>query len=217
MAEEKVIKSDFKKAIEKYPKLKLIWEEETFYCKGEVDIFDTENNYWDSFSINISISIKKYPNDFPIIFLENARIPKEDDRHINLDYSCCVEVEQKQALRAKKGITIIQFLDEYAIPHFADQLFYEKEKHWANGDYKHGFDGKIQYYKELTSIYDESKLVHLLENLDYFKNLKMYDLCFCGSGKKLKFCHKNELKTLLLLPKEKVKIDITYISNKLKI
>ena len=152
MAKNGLIKKDFQKANLKYPKLKLSFYEKHFYCKGEVDIFDSKNTYWDSFKIKISIPIKYYPYYFPLIFFENDRIPNEEDRHINPDLSCCVEVEQKQLLRAKRGVTILNFLDEYVIPYFADQLFFEKEKNWANGDYEHGFDGKLQYYKEITGV-----------------------------------------------------------------
>ena len=41
----------------------------------------------------------------------------------------------------------------------------------------------------------------------------MYDLCFCGSGKKLKYCHRDALKKLLKLPKEQVLRDADKLEN----
>ena len=213
MAEKRIIKDDFKKANLKYPKLKLVWEEETFLCIGEVDVFDKENVYWDSFLIRITIPIKPYPYFFPNLFITDDRIPKEDDRHINPDLSCCVEVEQKQILRAKKGITILQFLDEYVIPYFADQLYYEKEDGWANGDYQHGIDGKIQYYSELTGTDDLKEILYILKNLERINTIELYKPCFCKSGKKLKYCHKNELKILLNLPNDYLEKEIKLLNE----
>ena len=213
MAEKSVIISDFKNAQLKFPKLKLFWEDETFSCSGEVDVFDQNNVYWDSFLIKISIGIKSYPHFFPVLFLKDERIPKEEDRHINPDLSCCVEIEQKQFLRKKRGITILQFLDEYVIPHFADQLYFEKESKWASGDYKHGFDGKIQYYTETMGVSTLIEVLSILKNLQRIDTLKMYETCFCNSGKKLKFCHKQELKQLLQLPKNKLNTDIEIIEK----
>ena len=213
MAEKRIIKDDFKKANLKYPKLKLVWEEETFLCIGEVDVFDKENVYWDSFLIKITIPIKPYPYFFPNLFITDDRIPKDDDRHINPDSFCCVEVEQKQTLRAKKGITILQFLDEYVIPYFADQLYYEKQDDWANGDYQHGIDGKIQYYSELTGTDDLKEILYILKNLERINTIELYKPCFCKSGKKLKYCHKNELKILLNLPNDYLEKEIKLLNE----
>lgn len=217
MAEKRIIRDDFKNANLKYPKLKLVWEDKTFLCIGEVDVFDKENVYWDSFRIKISIPIKSYPYFFPNLFSTDERIPMEDDRHINSDLSCCVEVEQKQILRAKKGITILQFLDEYVIPYFADQLYFEKENDWANGDYQHGFDGKIQYYSELTGTENLKVILDILKNLERISSIGMYEPCFCNSGKKLKFCHKDAVKKLLQLPPKQIETDIKKIEEKMSL
>lgn len=217
MAEKKIVKNDFKEAKLKYPKLKLFWEDEIFLCLGEVDIFDDENEYWDTFSIKISIPIKPYPHFFPVLYLTNERIPIDDDRHIHSDSSCCVEVEQKQLLRKKKGITIVQFLDEYVVPYLADQLYYEKEDDWANGDYLHDFQGKIQYYSEVTGTADLKDMVHILKNLDRISTIGMYDPCFCNSGRKLKYCHRDAVKKLLQLPCKYVEDDIEKMEEQLRL
>lgn len=213
MVQKNLILKDYQKVLLKFPKIKIFWEEKIFLCKGEVDIFDSENIYWDSFEIKISIPIKKYPKFFPILSIENDRIDKIEDRHIDKDGVCCVEVEQKQILRARTGITILQFLNEFVIPFFADQLYFEKEVDWASGDYKHDFDGKLQYYHEVSGINNPVDLLFLLKNLDKIQNLNMYSFCFCGSGIKLKYCHKTALKKLLLLPKIKVKEDINKLEK----
>lgn len=216
MAQRRIIKDNFKKATLKFPKLKLIWQEDVFLCCGEVDVFDHENVYWDSFNIEIKIPIKSYPYQFPTLFLTDGRLPIDDERHVNADMSCCVEVEQKQLLRAKKGITILQFLDEYVVPYFASQLYYEKKTDWAGGEYKHGFDGSLQYYQELTGILETSILSDFLKNIWRYKNMGMYDDCFCGSGRKLKFCHKVALKEILMISPKKIESDIAALERMLE-
>ena len=73
MAQKKLITKDFQKVLLKFPKMKIFWEENIVLYKGEIDVFDSNNVYWDSFKIKICIPIKKYPKFFPVLYIENNR------------------------------------------------------------------------------------------------------------------------------------------------
>jgi len=155
---------------------------------GEIDIYDRNDKYYSSFIIKISIS-PKYPFEFPILYECGNDIPHIIDRHIYKDGSCCVCVTQEEDIRKKRGITIKEFIFEYAIPFFANQIYFETNGgSWANGDYSHGYDGFIQYYQELFNTQDINIIVL---GFRYFLNnsLKPYEKCFCGSNIKYKKCH----------------------------
>lgn len=205
------IEKDFNIASVKFPKLILEKSSKGIYhCVGEIDIFDNNNNYWDSFQIKIKLA-NGYPYSFPKVFTVGDRIPIEDDRHINKDTSCCVAVLQEEILRASRGITIIQFINEFVIPFFANQLYFEKHNKWANGDYLHRIDGIIQFYKEQTHIQTVDEIVLFLKRLPAIKLLGRNDKCFCSSDLKYKNCHLPLLSKILSLPIKRINQDLLLI------
>jgi ubiquitin-protein ligase len=207
------IEKDFNIVSEKFPKLILEKSAKGLYhCVGEIDIFDNNNNYWDSFQIKIKLP-NGYPYSFPKVFTVGNRIPIEEDRHINKDSSCCVTVLHEEILRASRGITIIQFINEFVVPFFANQLYFEKHKKWANGDYLHRIDGIIQFYKEQTHLKTIDEIILLLKKLPNIRQLGRNDKCFCNSELKYKNCHLLSLNKILSLPVKRVNQDLILIQH----
>lgn len=210
------IEKDFNIVSEKFPKLILEkFPKGIYHFTGEIDIFDNNNNYWDSFQIKIKLP-KGYPYSFPKVFSVGNRIPIEDDRHINEDASCCVAVIQEETLRATRGITIIQFINEFVVPFFANQLYFEKHNMWANGDYLHSIDGIIQFYKEQTDLESLNEIILFLKELPKIRQLGRNDKCFCNSKLKYKNCHLLPLNKILSLPIKRVNQDLLLIQLSIK-
>lgn len=207
------IKKDLMETIEKFPKLKNPIDSKKYNLIGEIDIFDNKGVYWDSFNIEIGI-FKNYPYSFPIVYLLDDKIPLIEDRHMNSDRSCCVEVKHKTILRAKRGISILQFMNEYVVPFFSNQLYFEKHKDWANGEYLHRGAGIVQFYFEELKLKDLNTFVFILENL---KSFKRNDICFCKSKLKYKKCHQEKLQNILSLPKEVIRKDVEFFKSLVKL
>jgi hypothetical protein len=210
------IEKDFNIASEKFPKLILEkFQKGIYHCTGEIEIFDNNGNYWDSFQIKIKIP-KNYSFSFPKVFTVGNRIPIEDDRHINDDASCCVAVLQEEVLRASRGITIIQFLSEFVVPFFANQLYFEKHNKWANGHYLHSIDGVIQFYKEQTHLETLDEIIVFFKMLPTIKQLGRNNKCFCNSNLKYKNCHLLPLNKILSLPIKRVNQDLLLMQLSIK-
>lgn len=209
------IEKDIRDVCNSYPKLKFIdgTIKNIYYsCLGEIDIFDNKGEYWGSFEIFFNIS-KNYPFTFPIVYETSKIIPNNADRHINTDGSCCLTVLQKAIIETKKGISILKFIKNYIIPYLANQLYFEQNKKWANGEYLHGKDGIIQFYIEETQLNSIDEIIHLLKNIPTIKKLGRNDNCFCGNNKKLKDCHLNKIQDILLLPDNRINDDILILSK----
>lgn len=178
------LESDVKEVLKLFPKF--AYEEKNI--AGEIDIYDNNDEYYSSFIIKISIP-PKYPFEFPTLYECGNDIPHIIDRHIYRNGSCCVCVTQEEDIRKKTGITIKEFIFEYVIPFFANQIYFETNNNsWANGDYLHGYSGFIQYYQELFSTKDINTIV-LGFRCFFSKSIKPYEKCFCGSELKYKKCH----------------------------
>lgn len=208
------IDKDIKEVLELFPKMGLIVDNKVKTLCGEVDVFDSLNNYVDSYSIKVVIR-PGYPYRFPRLFEMGNKFEHIADRHINEDDSCCVCSLQEENLMAQRGISIKSYFLKYVLPYFANQSFFDHEGKWANGDYDHGSLGIFQYYSELLKI---ENIQEVISFLSFFNDLKLHrnDLCYCGSKKKLKQCHEISYREFRELSKRRRQIDLLVLRNLLK-
>ena len=152
---------DLNMVLEMFPKLKLFEKDKKKSVYGEIDIFDVAGNYVDSFDIKVVVP-RNYPQGFPLLFETGNKFDHVPDRHVSEDGSCCVCSLQESDLVSQKGIFIKDFFLRYVIPYLANQLYFDSEQKWVNGDYEHGVDGILQYYKELFEMNDIGEVIKLL-------------------------------------------------------
>jgi len=197
---------DLNEVLEMFPKLKLFEKDKKKSLCGEIAIFDTAGNYVDSFTIKVAVP-KNYPHGFPLLFETGNKFEHTPDRHISEDGSCCVCSLQESDLISQKGISIKDFFLRYVIPYLANQLYFESEEEWVNGDYEHGVCGILQYYLELFKMDDIEEVINLLS---FFNTQKMNrnDNCFCGKKEKLKRCHLKTYTIIKDLSKRRIEYDI---------
>jgi hypothetical protein len=207
---------DLNEVLDMFPKLKLFEKDKKKTISGEIDIFDTAGNYVNSFDINLVVP-RNYPYGFPLLFETSNKFEHIPDRHINEDGSCCVCSLQESDLISQKGIAIKDFFLEYVVPYLANQLYFDSEEEWANGDYEHGAEGILQFYQKLFKIDDIEEVINLLS---FFNTQKMNrnDDCFCGKKEKLKRCHLQTYTIVKDLSKRRIEYDILalkWLSRKL--
>lgn len=197
---------DLNEVLEMFPKLKLLEKDKKKTISGEIDIFDAAGNYVNSFDINVAVP-RNYPHGFPLLFETSNKFEHIPDRHINEDGSCCVCSLQESDLISQKGIAIKDFFLRYVVPYLANQLYFDSEEEWANGDYEHGAEGILQFYKELFTMESIEDVINLLS---FFNTHKMNrnDDCFCGKKEKLKRCHLQTYIIIKNLSKRRIESDI---------
>lgn len=202
---------DLKEVLEMFPKLKLFEKDKKKSIRGEINIFDAAGNYVDSFDIKVTVP-RNYPYGFPLLFETGNKFEHIPDRHISEDGSCCVCPLQESDLVSQKGISIKDFFLKYVIPYLANQLYFDSEEEWANGDYEHGVDGILQYYKELFKMNDIEEVINLLS---FFNTKKMNrnDACYCGQKAKLKRCHIQTYNIIKNLSKVQIETDLFRLKN----
>ena len=206
------IKDEIDELISHFPGLSVIEQIGSKHIlEGEIDVFDANDSYCDSFKIRLIKFVNK-PNSFPFLFEIGDRIEKIDDRHIGKDGLCCVCIMHEQEIREYMPITLLQYMNEYCIPFFANQIYYEKKEKWAGSDYEHGRKGILQFYQEHLRIREPYKITNELKNYLAIKQ-KHYQLCFCNSGKKFKKCHKRQHDFLGKFSDKRIQEDIKYLQN----
>jgi hypothetical protein len=207
---------DLNEVLEMFPKLKLFEKDKQKSLCGEIAIFDAAGNYVDSFTIKVAVP-KNYPHGFPLLFETGNKFEHIPDRHISEDGSCCVCSLQESDLISQKGIAIKDFFLGYVVPYLANQLYFDSEEEWANGDYEHGAEGILQFYQELFEMEAIEEVINLLSFLNTQK-MNRNDDCFCGKKEKLKRCHLQTYTIIKDLSKRRIEYDILalkWLSRKL--
>ena len=209
------LKKDLDAVLDSYPKLSFNWSEEhkSISLSGDLDICDFNGDYWDTFNVFIVTDWEKYPYSAPILIERSEKIPRRRERHISEEGVCCVDVNHKLLREAQKGISLLGFLTKWVYPFFANQLYYEEEKDYANGDWKHDFDGILQFYREELNLYDSPLILTVLKAIVSNSLPKRNELCLCGKKKSKRCDHNSAIDFLSKLPKEQLMEDIHNFRN----
>jgi len=176
--------------------------------KGEIDICDVEGNYWDSFNIEIYIDKQKYPYCVPIIKETSKKIKRIDEWHISENGFCCLEIDHELEYMSKRGINIVSFYQEKIYPFFTNTLYKKQNGNYANNEYKHHFDGVIQFYSEKLKLVDVSLIIKILNTVISNNIPGRNEPCVCGNKTKIKKCHLTIIDFLKNLSKSRLQKDL---------
>ena len=181
------------------PKLHARKDDRTIHVEGSYLVFESNvvaapGGPITAFDLRMELPVHS-PCFEPKVFETGGRIPREPDRHINPDGDCCITVwEHWLATAADQSIAgyINGPLHEY----FLGQFWFEKTGRWPFGERAHGTAGLEQAYAEVLRVANNRRqlLYHLrLLSQDWPKG---HWRCPCGSGKRLRYCHRNELEVM---------------------
>ena len=202
--------NELSEAITKFPNLSIRHIKGEAILKGILDISDENSVVIGSFSVEMHPT-EKFPYRFPKLFEVGGDIPCNADWHKYSDNSCCITIEQDEILECKNGITILYFIEQMVIPYFANQLYKIKTGKYLN-EYPHGKDGVRLFYAELFKSNDIKFWCICFEHAFNKVQMRRNDKCYCKSGVKYKKCHLVVEEKLNIIGKQKVIIDINWIT-----
>ena len=189
-------------------------EKQIGYLKGILDISNCQKNILGSFSVEI-YPTEKFPYRFPKIYEVGEEIPNLADWHKYPDNSCCITVEPDEIIKCKNGISIIQFIENFAIPYFANQIYRKSTGKYLN-EYSHGIKGLEEFYIEFfksNNINLWNKVIeNCIKNIKYERNQK----CYCNSKIKYKKCHMQIENNIQIIGIKRVINHIKIINNEEK-
>lgn len=178
------------------PKLRASGENQKIYLEGaylvfEQDVVAAPDGPIAEFDIRMELP-NLYPRREPKVFEVGGRIPRSPDRHINPDGDCCVTVWENWLVTANDH-SFKSFLNGPLNEYFLGQFWFEKAGKWPFGERAHGASGLEEAYADALGIANRRKslLYHLrLLSQDWPKG---HWPCPCGSGKRLRYCHRDDL------------------------
>ena len=197
--------------LKKYPNLIIRNKDGKVFLKGILDVSDENEVIVGSFSVEIHAT-EKFPYRFPKLYEVGGDIPNHPDWHKYNDTSCCLTVEQDEIIKCKYGITILQFIDDIALPYFANQLYRKRQGSYLN-EYPHGLEGFKVFYTGLFKNDDLALWIKCYQSAFIKREARRNDKCYCNSGQKFKNCHLLVEEKLQILGRNKVLTDIKTITT----
>lgn len=140
----------------------------------------------DRYDISIVLP-RSYPRELPVVREVGGRIPWIADRHVEADGKACVMIPEDRWQFFPNEASIIEFIEVPVANYFLSQSYFEEHNEWPLGEWKHGWDGVIQYYRWLIGTENDLTVYRFLYVLSR-QELKLYLECPCGSGQKIKRC-----------------------------
>lgn len=177
-----------------YPTIRLVEDDNIIFARGIFPLL-FEGEIIDSYRIEIEFP-QDYPKSCPRVREIGGRIPCEPDRHINSkDNDACLFIEEEWLVMVGPNPTFPQFLSGPVRNFFIGQSLVEAGNPWPFGERLHEKEGLFQAYGEWFDTKDEKRIIQYLECLS-LNGLKGHWDCPCGSGKRIRNCHFNQLKDL---------------------
>lgn len=189
-------KFNINSVLSKYPRLVAeCTQKSEVLLKGFVDfdITHCDTRIIDSYEIEIIIS-DFYPIKIPVVKEVGRRILSKFE-HIYSDRSLCLATEANIHIELNPNYDLLDFIDKFVIPYFFSYSYFEKYKVVPFGERSHGVDGIIEFYKDCFNVESYRAVLQLLE-YTCNKRYRGHDLCPCGSGKRIRNCHKNSVLSL---------------------
>ena len=176
-------------------------ERESVVVYGTYGISIPDSTRQIEFGISILIPIN-YPKQMPILFCNDPKLPIGNiDRHIMKDGSACLGVYADIMMRWSLKPGIVNFLENFVASFLVWQAYYDAHQSPPSwGERSHFAEGIIEYYAELIGMNKCQSVVEFMKLLARKNRPKGHEICPCGSGDRLRNCHRE----LLYRTREKV-------------
>jgi hypothetical protein len=176
------------------PDSKKVLKQESVVVRGTYGISIPGSAHQIEYGIFIFMP-NNYPKQVPNLFCNDLKLPiGEIDRHIMSDGSACLGVYTDIMTRWFLKPDIVNFLENFVAPFLVWQAYYDahqKPPPW--GDRSHFSEGIIEYYAELLGINRCQAIVEFMKLLARKNRPKGHEICPCGSGERLRNCHRELL------------------------
>jgi len=184
------MKTDVEK---EYPDLRVLEKDNTIFVVGTFPLV-FEGLTVDRYEIELRLP-PDFPDSIPVVRETGGKIPWKYDRHVNPDNGEACPIVPEEWLLSPDHDSLVNFLDCPLRNFFMGQSLVEQGDPWPFGGRSHGIDGLFEAYGELLGTTDRGATFRYLTCLSN-NRIKGHWECPCGSKKKLRNCHLDDVCTL---------------------
>ncbi|WP_298117553.1 hypothetical protein [Flavobacterium sp.] len=189
--------------IDEYKELSFKIEDGVPCIFGSIILLDEYGNIEDTFQIAIK-AVSNYPYNFPLLYETGGRIPRNVDWHIfEQTGNCCIASPPEEMIICNSGITLSSFINNQVKNYFYSQIFRNQNGYFLK-ERSHGNKGWIEFFEETFMTDNIFNIEFGLNQIIEGKKIDRVSICFCGSGKKYRKCHKKSYDILSKLSMEHI-------------
>tara|TARA_R110000744_G_scaffold91550_1_gene177542 strand:+ start:62042 stop:62728 length:687 start_codon:yes stop_codon:yes gene_type:complete len=186
--------AEFERALAfQQPGLKLWQTGEIHFAKGEFVLSDGASlrGRLDAFEIEMAVATS-YPEVEPQVREVGGRIPYDPDRHMYRNGRCCTCIWEEWC--ATSADTSFKAYCEGPLRNFfLSQHIFEKTNKWPFGERAHGAAGYVQAAASFLGLDEDNARADRYLQAVVAQSLRGHWDCPCGSGKRVRDCHYDEL------------------------
>ena len=143
-----------------------------------------------------------YPHSLPAVWETAERIPRTEDRHINMPAgTLCLGVPAALWIALGGNFSIDRVLDIPVRNFLIGNSMVEAGEDWPYGEWAHGAKGMLRFFGETIGTDDPRTIVKFIDGLINEK-VRGHWPCPCGSGAIVRKCHTDAIQQLRLVPAE---------------
>lgn len=174
-----------------FPNLHLM--EAEMKVRGTISI-EHDGTELDRFAIEVDLR-RPSELELPVVREIGGRIPWIADRHVNDDGSACVCLPNDYFARFPGRFDLLAFLNGPVKDFFVGQALVERGDPWPYGEWAHGDAGRRDWFNEFIQAQSRETAWAYLAVLA-LEEIKGHTACPCGSGRRVRDCHRVLLQRL---------------------
>ena len=176
------------------PELSVSSSEDAIVLGGRLVVSGPKGPF-DSYQVKLGVPAN-FPWEEPIVFETGERIPKIADRHVSpTRKNCCLGVWEEWLLTTSNQ-RFETFLTGWMHDYFVSQSWFEAKGEWPYGQRSHGKAGIVESYAYLLEVDSDAKVIVNHLKLLARETIKGHSPCPCGSGLRLRKCHRDSIQQL---------------------
>lgn len=193
---------DVRAALAAYPTLHLFLSGPSAEIRGTYPLRDEAGGVLDEYTVSIELRAG-YPKTLPVVRETAGRIPHTLHRHVvRPEGTCCVVLPDARWEEWPVGAPFSAYLAGPLRNYFLGQSIVEQGGEWPFGEWAHGNQARLDYYKALFETESDAGVRRYLEVIGW-PHAKGRVGCPCGSGRRLrKCCHSKVHDLRSKLPRE---------------
>lgn len=157
-----------------------------------VFVMNTEYNevcFYGQYSIDVDLTV------IPPYVIETGGKISKNYPHRYSDGGLCLETDGRIKIECIQNneFDFDVWFNHFLIPYFFSFEYYNRFGEFPFGERPHGSKGIIEYYQELFRLDSPEQTKNFLLQISKMKCYRGHLLCPCGSGKRIRNCHKIEV------------------------
>lgn len=178
----------------RYPELAFEVRGELVWLAGPLPLRDARGVEIGRYEIAVRLP-RDYPRGAPDLYETGGKIARTADEHMYPSGRACLFVEGERWQHWPEGSTLVDFIDGPVLAYLIGHAHYTLKGSWPQGERSHGAGGILESYGELLGT-DDADVIEAYIDVLAANNPKGHWVCPCGSGERLRRCHRDHVNDL---------------------